>query len=37
MADAFIEERRSALERYMATLVAHPAIAKSEVRPPPHP
>ena len=31
MADAFVEERRVALEQYMGTLAAHPAIAKSEV------
>jgi hypothetical protein len=31
MADAFIEERRSALERYLSTLAAHPTIAASEV------
>ncbi|KAG1665676.1 hypothetical protein FOA52_005466 [Chlamydomonas sp. UWO 241] len=30
MADAFIEERRAALERYLATLAAHPTIATSE-------
>ena len=31
MADTFVEERRAALEHYMAALVAHPAIARSEV------
>ena len=31
MAEAFLEERRIALERYLATLAAHPAISKSEV------
>jgi hypothetical protein len=32
MGEAFVEERRTALERYLNRLAAHPAAARSEVR-----
>jgi hypothetical protein len=32
MTEAFVEERRTALERYLNRLAAHPAAARSEVR-----
>jgi hypothetical protein len=31
MTDAFLEERRAALQRYMQRLAAHPVIGRSEV------
>lgn len=32
MTEAFVEERRASLERYLNRLAAHPAAARSEVR-----
>jgi hypothetical protein len=32
MSDAFVEERRAGLQKYLQRLAAHPAIGRSEVR-----
>lgn len=35
MSDAFVEERRASLQKYLQKLAAHPVVGPSEVRPHP--